>query len=214
MAGFGHSRRATFNVESATFNIDVMAQQNGSEIEEGVSSVTTYDIMTVGTDGALATKFTALGVTGQEIGKIYKLDDDGTQDAVFTQAASAATGSFAYATATKAITFDTAETPIAGDRYVAIYEYKPAGSKRIGVSGEGIPSVVYVTAFGLVKDTCSSKLYPAQIEGRAQIDGNWSFDITADGDPAIHALNMEFVRGCLEKELYTFTVYTEEEATD
>ena len=47
--------------------------------------------------------------------------------------------------------------------------------------------------------------------GLAQVDGNWNFDLSADGDPAVQAFNMEFVRGCGSKKLYDFKVYTEEE---
>lgn len=212
--GFAHSRRATFNVDVATWNTDVMAAQNGTTVERDVQDVTYYDIMQAGTDGSLATKFTALGATGAEIGHVYKLDDDGTWNAVYEQSGSATTGKFAYATATKAITFDSAERPISGDYYACIYKFKPAGSQRITITSDAMPSLVLLTAYGLAKDICNGELYPAQIEGQAQIDGNWSFDVSADGDPAVQNLNMEFVKGCLKKDLYTFTIFTEEESTD
>ena len=46
--GFAHSRRATFTVESATFNTEVMAIQNGTEIATGSQEITYYDTITVG----------------------------------------------------------------------------------------------------------------------------------------------------------------------
>ena len=46
----------------------------------------------------------------------------------------------------------------------------------------------------------------------AQVDGNWTFELAADGDPVVQNLSMEFVRGCLENKLYDFTVHTEDEA--
>lgn len=46
----------------------------------------------------------------------------------------------------------------------------------------------------------------------AQIDGNWNFDLSADGDPAVQNLSMEFVKGCMENKLYDFKVYTEDES--
>ena len=45
----------------------------------------------------------------------------------------------------------------------------------------------------------------------AQVDGNWSFELTADGDPVVQDLTMNFVRGCVGSKLYDFTVSTEDE---
>lgn len=210
--GFAHSRRATFNVSTATWNIDVMALQNGTEVQRDTSEVTYYDLIQADGTGTLKTTFTALGATGTEIGFVYKLNDDGTHEKEFIQdAETAASGKFTYATATKTFTFDTSERPIAGDYYECAYTYRPSGSERITVEANAIPSVALVTAFGIARDICNGELYPAQVEGQVQIDGNWSFDLAADGDPAVQNLNMEFVKGCLESKLYNFTVFTEEE---
>lgn len=210
-AGFAHSRRATFNVTTATWNTEVMALQNGTEIQQDTSEVTYYDLMQAEADGTLKTKFTALGASGTEIGYVYKLNDDGTHAAEYEQDTTASTGKFTYATATKTFSFDESEKPIAGDYYECAYTFKPAGSQRITLNSDAVPDVALVTAFGLARDICNGELYPAQIEGQVQSDGNWSFDVSADGDPAVQNLNMEFVKGCLSKKLYDFTVFTEEE---
>ena len=70
-----------------------------------------------------------------------------------------------------------------------------------------------VTAYGLAKDVCTGELYPCQVDGMAQVDGNYSFDLSADGEPAVHSLNMEFVKTCRGKKLYDFVVYTDDVAT-
>ena len=209
--GFAHSRRARLNVTSATWNTEVVAIQNGTDVEKNIKQVTYYDVIEVeGT--TLNTKFTALGLTGAEIRFLYKLSEDGTYDAMYEQAATATTGKFSYSPTTKLITLDTADAPMQGDRYACAYEFKPLESERISVKSDAMPSLVYITAFGIAQDSCNGELFPAQIEGMAQIDGNWTFDLAADGEPAVQNLNMEFVKGCSSKDLYTFTVFTEDEA--
>lgn len=214
--GFAHSRRATLNIESATFNMEVMALQSGTELFQGNMNIRKYDIMTAGTGGTLTTAMTAVGTTNSEILFLYKLADNGSYDAVYTQvAATPEEGQFTYTSATQTITLSATETPVEGDRYAVTYEFRSANNaQRLTITGDGVPATALVTAFGLAKDTCTGQLFPCQIEGLAQIDGNWNFDLAADGDPVVQNLTMEFVKGCLENDLYTFTVYTEDEEGD
>lgn len=213
--GFSHSKRATLNVTVATWNTEVMAIQNGTQVYTGATQVTEYDneIVTTATSTA-ATKYKAIGATGSEIGIIYKLNDDGTYGKAYTQGTTAATGIFSYAPATKAITFATADqVDLKEVRLVCAYTRATEdNAQTITVSGDAIPSTVLVTAFGLAKDTCTGELYPAQIEGTAQVDANYNFELSADGEPSIQSLNMEFVKSCTSKKLYDFKIYTENPA--
>lgn len=213
-AGFAHSRRATLNVTVATWNTDVLAVQNGTEVVTDSHEITYYDVIQ-GKSGAFNTKFTAVGATGAEIGFVYKVESDGTYSKTFKQAQTATeSGTFAYATETKAITFaeSDAEKPKDGDYIACAYAFRSAtNAQRITVNSDGVPPVVIVSAYGLARDICNGELFPCVIEGTAQIDGNWNFDLSADGEPAVQNLTMEFVKGCLDKTLYTFTVFTEDE---
>lgn len=215
--GFAHSRRATLNVTNATFNTQVMALQCGTELEKGSTNVTYYEKITAGTDGAVVTKFTAQGTPGAEINYVLKVNPtDGSFGAPFTQITAAPTqGQFTYASATKTISFSDAEKPNEGDQFVVAYTFKSAdNAQKITVSGDGIPSTVLATAFGIIKDTCTGDLFLCQLNGLAQVDGNWNFDVAADGDPVVQDFNMEFVKGCLDNRLYDFIIYTEDEDPD
>ena len=215
-AGFGHSRKATFNVTVATFNTDVLAAQNGTEVVTGSTEITYYDIITVGAEGAASTKFKAIGAAGSEISFLYKLNNDGTYGKSFTQAATAESeGQFTYTSGTKAIAFyeSDPDKPVEGDILACAYKFKSAdNAQKITINSDGIPLVVLVSAYGIARDVCTGELFPCVIEGQAQVDGNWSFDVSADGEPVVQSLNMEFVKGCIDKTLYTFTVFTEDEA--
>lgn len=217
--GFAHSRRAKANVSVATWNTEVMAAQNGAVIDTTVDSVTQYDVIQAvagaqaGDPAVLKTTYKAIGTAGTEIGFLYKLNDDGTPETTLTQDTSASSGKFTYDATSKTFTFAEANAPVAGDFYACVYEFEPAAASQITISGDSIPDVALATFYGLARDICDGTLYPAQIQGRVQIDGNWSFDVSADGDPAVQDLSMEFVKGCLEQDLYKFTIYTDEEAS-
>lgn len=212
--GFAHSKRATLNVENATFNTEVMALQNGTELFQGSTLIQHYEVITAGAEGALTTTFTAQGTAGSEILFLYKVDpSNGTYSETYTQvAASPEAGQFTYASDTKTFAFNASETPTEGDQFAVTYEFMSAdNAQTITVNGDGVPATVLCTAYGLAKDMCTGELFPCQVDGMAQIDGNWNFDLAADGDPVVQNLSMEFVKGCMDNTLYEFKVYTEDE---
>lgn len=173
--GFSHSRRATLNVEIATFNTNVMALQSGTELYEGSSEIQYYEVMTADDTGAVKTKLTAIGTAGAELLFVYKVNtQSGEYEKSFTQVSAApAAGQFSYASGTKTLTFNDQEKPVAGDMYAVAYTFKSADNAQvITVSGDGIPATVLATAYGLAKDTCTGELFPCQLDGLAQVDGN------------------------------------------
>lgn len=191
-----------------------MALQSGTELYEGSSDIQYYEVMTADNEGAVKTKLTAIGTAGAELLFVYKVNaQSGEYEKSFTQVAAAPeAGQFSYASGTKTLTFNDSEKPVAGDMFAVAYTFKSADNAQvITVTGDGIPATVLATAYGLAKDTCTGELFPCQLDGLAQVDGNWNFDLSADGDPAVQSFNMEFVRGCGSNKLYDFKVYTEEE---
>ena len=212
--GFAHSRRATMNVTVATFNTEVLAIQNGTEVVTGSTPITYYDVIEADNDKKYKTKFKATGTANKEIGFVYIVGADGTYSKTYKQAATATgTGTFSYDSSTKEIAFST-DAPAAGDMIACAYSFKSdTNAQTITVNSDGIPPVVLATAYGIAKDVCTGELFPCEIEGQAQVDGNWNFDVSADGEPVVQNLGLEFVKGCLDKTLYTFKVYTEEETT-
>lgn len=84
-------------------------------------------------------------------------------------------------------------------------------AQRIDIKTSTMPDTALVTAYGLVADICNGTLYPCVVHGMVQIDGNWTWDLTADGDPAVHNVSMEFVAGCQSDDLYSIVIDTNEE---
>ena len=217
--GFSHSKRAKLNVTMATWNTEVMAIQNGTEVSTGAHDIVEYEVLEHNTGNTYTTKYAPIGATGSEIGFVYAVNDDGTYGKKYTQATSAASGSFAYtvttsgtgasAVTTRTITFASGDAP-EGDIALSYTRKTTDVAQKITIDTEAIPATVLVTAYGLAKDVCTGELYPCQVDGMAQVDGNYNFDLSADGEPAVHSLNMEFVKTCRGKKLYDFVVYTDE----
>ena len=141
---------------------------------------------------------------------MYLVNSDGTYGKTFTQAATAGDGTFKYADGT--LTF--AKSALAaGDRIACAYTYKTTDTaQKITMSADALPATVLVSAYGVARDVCSGDIFPCVIECQAQIDGDWNFDLSADGDPVTQNLTMEFVRSCTSNKMYDFIIYTDEEA--
>lgn len=152
-----------------------MAVQAGTELYEGSSNIQYYEVMTAGAEGTVKTKLTAIGTAGAELLFVYKVNpQSGEYEKSFKQVASnPQTGEFTYASGTKTLAFNEAEKPVAGDMFAVAYTFKSADNAQVvTVSGDGIPATVLATAYGLAKDTCTGELFPCQLDGLAQVDGN------------------------------------------
>lgn len=198
-----------------------MAAQNGTEVVTGATEVVEYDIISYdAASDAYKTKFIAIGDEGEELGFVYQLNDDGTQGVAFTQTTDTpTTGQFTYSTADGKITFSaTDETALqsANTKLCCAYTRMTTGddAQKIVLKGTGIPAVVLVTGYGVVVDICSNVAWLCQFNGKAQIDGNYTFDLSADGDPTVQSLNLEFVRDCGVEELYSFVIYDDDDDKD
>lgn len=225
--GFSHSRRATLNVESATWNTEIIAAQNGTDVVTGETTYTKYiQIDLKDATYSYDLPVPAVKEPGQTlyIGTIYGTQSDGGYVKVLAEDESASEGKFAY---TKEVT-ETSPAPakitlaendvknmietLGCTKLSMAYTVKStATAQRIEIKNGTMPDTVLVTAYGLVADICDGKLYPCIIHGVAQIDGNWTWELTADGDPAVQNISMEFVSGCASDDLYTITIDTDEE---
>lgn len=225
--GFGHSKHATFNIENATWNTDVLAAQNGTDVVMGETTYTKYvqiDLKEGTTEYELA--LPAVKKTGatRYIGTIYGTQKDGDYVKVLTEDDAASSGKFSYTAEVTSgdktpakITLDTSDvtdmiTKLGCTKLSMAYTVKSkAAAQRIDIKTNTMPDTALVTAYGLVADICDGSLYPCIVHGMVQIDGNWTWDLSADGDPAVHNISMEFVAGCESDDLYSIIIDTDEE---
>ena len=225
--GFSHSKRANLNVESATWNTEIIAAQNGTDVITGETTYTKY----IQIDLKDATYSYDLPVPAVKepgdtlyIGTIYGTQSDGDYVKVLTEDSAASAGKFAYTAETSGdsakpakITLDETDVKnmietLGCTKLSMAYTVKSTeAAQRIEIKTGTMPDTVLVTAYGLVADICDGKLYPCIIHGMAQIDGNWTWELTADGDPAVQNISMEFVSGCASDDLYTITIDVDDE---
>lgn len=205
----------------------MLAAQNGTDVVMGETTYTKYvqiDLKESTTEYEL--ELPAVKKTGatRYIGIIYGTQKDGDYVKVLTEDDSASTGKFTYTpevtsgSAKKAkITLDETDvtemiTKLGCTKLSMAYTIKSkATAQRIDIKTNTMPDTALVTAYGLVADICDGSLYPCIVHGMAQIDGNWTWELTADGDPAVHNISMEFVAGCESDDLYSIIIDTDEE---
>ena len=215
------------NVENATWNTEIIAAQNGTDVVTGETTYTkSVQIDLKDATYSYNLPVPAVKEPGQTlyIGTIYGTQSDGDYVKVLTEDESKSEGKFTY---TKEVT-ETSPAPakielaekdvkdmietLGCTKLSMAYTVKStANAQRIEMKTGTMPDTVLVTAYGLVADICDGKLYPCVIHGMAQIDGNWTWELTADGDPAVQNISMEFVSGCASDDLYTITIDTDEE---
>lgn len=219
--GFGHSKRATFNIENATWNTQIIAAQNGTDVVTGETTYTKYvqvDLVDSQTDYSLPTPAAKGTGDTRHIGTIYGTNASGDYVMVLTEDDTASTGKFSYTEGSPAkITLDSGDVKnlvetLGAVKLTMAYTVKSAAiAQRIDIRADDTPDTVLVTAYGFVSDLCDSVRYPCVIHGLAQIDGNWNWDLTADGDPAVQNISVEFVTSCSSDDLYSIIIDTDEE---
>lgn len=208
--GFSHSKESQLSIESAVITEGAIGIQTGS----GVKSLTdTQDIpfdeaLTVGADNSATTTYTATGETGKEIGFAYVLNGDGTVAKKLEQGENADTaGKFTYTTAGKKLVFNATDAPV-GSKVLVIYKPKISSAKQITNSTETFAKNVRLNCKTLFRDTCSGKDYVGVLViYKAKAGEEWSLELAADGDPAVHSITFEALKSCESPVLWDIFIY-------
>ncbi len=176
--------------------------QTGGSFENKTTEVMWNDYLTVASNKATTT-WKAVGTTGAEIEALYVRNADGTLGDALTQAATAATGSFAYAPATKALTFSGLAD---GTEVVAYYKRKITAdvldNQSDVYSGK---AMVYVDA--LAEDKCSNVYRIQFFIPKAKFSGEFSLEL--GDDQTVHAFDAEALAGSCGAggKLWSYTVF-------
>lgn len=176
--------------------------QTGSTFENKVTDVFWTDYLVVD-DGTATTTYKAVGTTGAEITALYLKNSDGTIGEPLEQASAAAAGKFAYAPATKTLSF---HTDIADKTEVVVMYHRNITADVLAddsgkLSGK---AVLYIDATG--EDTCGN-VYRVQIYvPRADLYGDLTLEM---GDnQAVHSFQADAMSsGCLGGSFFTYTVF-------
>lgn len=185
----------------------LMEAQTGSAFEHKTSTpVAWIDYLTVRSNAA-TTSYKAVGTAGAEITGLYVKAADGTIGTKLEQAATAAAGKFAYAPATKALTFNEGQLAD-GTEIVVYYTRNIAGNVVTNDSTKYSEKLqLYVDATG--EDMCG-KVYHIQFYiPKADFSGD--FDIDLGDNQTVHAFEAESLAGgncgSIGGALWTYTIF-------
>lgn len=212
--GFSHSKESQLSIESAVITEGAIGIQTGS----GVTSLTDttlvpFDEVLVATAEGVTTSYTAKGTAGSEIGFAYVLNDDGTVAKTLQQADAVSANKFAYASGTRKITFNADEVP-AGSKVLVIYYPAIKTAKQITNSTETFAKNVRLNCKTLFRDTCSGKDYVGVLViYKAKAGEEWSLELAADGDPAVHSITFEALKSCESPVLWDIFIYDTSDIT-
>ena len=210
--GFSHSKESTLEVESAVITGGALGIQTGSGlIDLTESKDIPFDEVVIAASGdpgtEATTTYTATGVTGKEIGFAYVLNTDGTVKKTLTQDTSATAGKFAYATAGKKLTFAEGDVAV-GDKVLVVYYPTAATAYQISNSTEVFAQNVRLHCKTMFRDTCTGKDYVGVlVMYKAKAGEEWSLELSADGDPAVHAISFEALKSCESPVLWDIFIY-------
>lgn len=213
--GFSHSKESQLDIESAVITEGAIGIQTGSGVAElsGTTLIPFDEVLTVTKADEVNTTYVASGTTGSEIKFAYLLNEDGTVAKTFVQADSIATGKFAYATTTKTLSFEAGELPV-GSKILVIYYPTITSAKQITNSTELFAKNVRLHCKTLFRDTCSGKDYVGMLViYKAKAGEEWSLELSADGDPAVHSINFEALKSCESPTLWDIFIYDTDDIT-
>lgn len=208
ITGHSHSKRMTGDATAATLDSSIIGLITGTDAVTGATTYPWYEILTVGTNTAVTT-YTGAGTVGAEIGKVYIVNTDGSYGSSFIQmTGTVSTGKFTYTSGTKTITFFAGEVP-AGTQIAVEYNVTTsATAKKIVNNSNVFSKVVKIELATLVQDACTGVEYPATITiPKAKLQGELTFDVAADGDPATMSVSFEALKAsCTNPELWDLKI--------
>lgn len=165
----------------------LLATQVGSEFEAKDSTpVRWYDYLTIQSDKA-TTNYKAVGTVGNEIGKAYIKNTNGTIKEVVTQNTEAGEQQFAYNPTSKELTFNTGTYPN-GTQVVVYYTRNIAGSVLKNISDHySTKAMLYIDATG--EDKCGNLYHIQFFIPKADFSG--TFNIEFGDNQAVHNFEAE-----------------------
>lgn len=182
----------------------LLEMQTGGQFESKQTEVLWTDYLTVSGDAA-TTNYLAVGTVGNEIEAVYAKNPDGTLATKLTQDATAGEGTFAYAPASKAITFNAGQFEEGAD-IVVMYKRTIQASVLENFSDKySKVSTLYVDA--IAEDKCANLFRVQFFIPKASFDGN--FEIAMGDTATVHAFNAEALAGACgaSAALWTYTVF-------
>ena len=170
-----NGRGATFGASNAFFNTSILAAQVGSAVKDSTgSTITKFEMVTVGEDGKAAITYTP---AADSTPVVYDL---------------AADGSFKTATASTTVTVaDKALTGgVKGAKYLVVYDITAPAGEQITALADAENELLDVTAEVLLRDLCTQEIFFAFLFMRGKLSGEAEWGMARDGQHAFEITAM------------------------
>lgn len=181
----------------------LLETQTGGSFTNKATEVLWADYLTVAS-GEATTSYKAIGTTGAEIEALYIKNSDGTLGTKLEQASTAAAGKFAYAPATKKLTF---HTDVAAGSEVIVYYKRKITADVLDNEASTYSGKLTLYIDALAEDKCGN-IYRVQFYiPKADFSGEFTLEL---GDnQTTHAFEAKALAGGCggNGQLWSYTVF-------
>lgn len=203
LATLKRNKTVTISGTNGVVSGGLLEVQTGGKFTDGATEVLWTDYLTVKSQKA-TTNYKAVGTEGAEIEALYIRNANGTLGAELEQDSAAAQGKFAYAPATKELTFHTDVTD--GTEIIVYYKRKITANTLINESDSYAGKcALYIDA--LAEDKCNNAYRVQFYIPKADFSGEFTLEM---GDnQTVHAFEATALAGACGANgaLWTFTVF-------
>lgn len=203
LSSLKRNKGVTISGTSGLLSGGLMELQTGGTFENKTAEVMWADYITVSSNAATTT-YTAIGTSGAEIEELYIRNTDGTLGNKLEQDTAAASGKFAYAPATKALTF----SGIADNTEIVVYYKRHIQADVLDNNSDSYSEKATLYIDAMAEDKCNN-LYRVQFF-IPKADFNGEFTIEMGDSQATHDFEAESMSGaCIGNSslLWTYTVF-------
>lgn len=203
LSSLKRNKGVTISGTSGLLSGGLMELQTGGTFENKTAEVMWADYITVSSNAATTT-YTAIGTSGAEIEELYIRNTDGTLGDKLEQDTTAASGKFAYAPATKALTF----SGIADNTEIVVYYKRHIQADVLDNNSDSYSEKATLYIDAMAEDKCNN-LYRVQFF-IPKADFNGEFTIEMGDSQATHDFEAESMSGaCIGNSslLWTYTVF-------
>jgi len=211
LAHFGHSKTFGMSGTNATINGSLMALQLGTNVVAVASSteIRINEIVTVDVADTATLSYVPTGTAGEELLWAEIIDSTNTPTATLQQAAAVAAGKFTVTA--KALAFETGEAPV-GTRIRVSYYPTASNVKKIKNMATEYSTTLDWDVHCRFLNVCTKE----EVKGYMHVpsgflEGSFEWATGETSDPAIVAFSLMAEQGCLDSELYTLHIYSEDD---
>ena len=190
LSSLKRNKTMTISGANGMLSCGLVELQTGSSFTTKNTEVMWCDFLTVDASHQATTKYKGIGTAGSEIKECYILETVGTVRQELVQDSAAAAGKFAYAPATKKLTF---HTDVAEGTQVAVYYKRKISADVLSNQSDKYSSKceLYVDAIG--EDKCAN-VYHIQFH-IPKADFNGDFNLDFGDDQSAHNFEAEGLSG-------------------